>query len=36
MNVRLAAERAHILFEAEGWTWAGVGVPTIEEIEQTY
>lgn len=36
MNVRLAAERAHVLFVAENWKWHGIGVPTVDQIEEGY
>ena len=33
--IRQIAKRAAIVFAAEEWTWAGIGVPNAEEIEET-
>ncbi|KKL74376.1 hypothetical protein LCGC14_2065490 [marine sediment metagenome] len=34
-KLKEVARRAAIIFAAEGWEWAGVGIPNAEEIEKT-
>lgn len=35
INTRRAAERAHHVFKAEGWTWGASTTPTLDDIEET-